>query len=699
MPKRKRRTKAPKTSRYAPLLTWFTNNPAGVWVRCAYGACTSPSLRPLIPRRDAIALGIVFAAVLLLYAASTPRTVMMEDDGIFILAAQYLGVAHPPGYPFYVLLSWLATWFPFESIAWRVHALSGLMGAVTCVCIALIVLRRSGNLLAACFAGAGLAVSEHFWSQALIADVYTTNTALVFVTLLLIQEASVQRKQWLWLAAAVGYGIGLSTHWPLWFLGTPMLAFYALAARGDFWRRSWYLIALGLLTTAALYGWMVWRSQQQPVISFLGPISSWKGFIAFVSRDVYSGVDNQIDADWVDKLLYGRYLLTQLWWQFGPLGMLVAICGVYEGVRRGFRCGVIGEIIAFLCSTVLLLIMLGFDYEPLEIAVFRPYQLVTYCIFTLWFGYGLAIIANTIGPHHRWLQGLLWSSVALSLLAVGTANARINYRANDTFAADQAQSILAMVEKNAILVTYGDFDTPQIAYLHLIEGQRPDIRLMNMNGLVLRDRIVHPLWGKDLKNNAWNAFFDRTKRPIYCTTVNPVKKAGVENLGYLYKLSPHIKPNTYQLVESEPAKIFFRQLINTPDSHDRWVDYRRNALLKKYGRYLGHLLVVYNMQPNAYIADILPLIESNYWSLVGMLDVVLRKSARPPLEWIAKRLLKAKNLARDDRNKRDVARFYYLEGLFAQKSDNMEEARMHYQKALKVEKNSPARKALQALMQ
>ncbi len=709
MPKRKRRAKARKANRSVPAaalvltqltqrLKWLAQRPPGSWLRRAFEACIAPVLAPLTVRRDAFALGGLFAATLLLYAAATPRTVMMEDDGIFILVAKYLGIAHPPGYPFYVLLSWLATWFPLESIAWRVHALSGLMGAVTCVCIAFIVLRRSANVWAACLAGGGLAVSEHFWSQALIADVYTTNTAMLFLTLLLVQEAVAQRQRWLWIAAAISYGLGLANHWPLLILATPMVLFYALAAKGDFWRRSLYLIALGLLVAAALYGWMVWRSHQSPIVNFAGSINTWEAFIRYVGRTVYSGVDQQADAGWNDKLLYGRYLLTQLWWQLSPLGALVAVCGVCVALQRGFRVGVIGEILAFACGTLLLLILLGFDYEYLEIAVFRPYQLVTYCIFALWFGYGLAAIASVIGVHRRRWRGLLWTSAVLSLLAVGVSNARINYRAADTFAADQALSILNLAEKNAIVVTFGDFDTPQLAYLHLIEGKRPDIRLMNSQGLLFQDRIVHPFWSNAAKDKAWNTFFDNTKRPIYYTIVNPVKKTGNEHHGYLYKLDADIKSGVFKIIESEPSKMLFRQLLKTPDSHDRWADYKRNSLIQQYGRYIGRMLQLRNLQPSDYIADILPKVESNYWSLMGLLQVLLPSSNDSQLAFIKPRFEKAKGLARDDRNKNHLATFYYLNGLLAQKLGDREEAKASYRQATQIQSTGPAHNALRSLM-
>ena len=74
----------------------------------------------------------VFLILLGLYAYTAPRTVTFEDDGSFIMVAEFLGIAHPPGYPLYALLAKLSTFLPLGSIAYRVHLFSAVTGAATC---------------------------------------------------------------------------------------------------------------------------------------------------------------------------------------------------------------------------------------------------------------------------------------------------------------------------------------------------------------------------------------------------------------------------------------------------------------------------------------------------------------------------------------------------------------------------------------
>src|SRR2546430_15573737 len=73
----------------------------------------------------------VALALFALYAATAPRTVALEDDGLFILSSYFLGIEHPPGYPLFIWIGHLFTYLPFGSVAYRVHLASALFGALT----------------------------------------------------------------------------------------------------------------------------------------------------------------------------------------------------------------------------------------------------------------------------------------------------------------------------------------------------------------------------------------------------------------------------------------------------------------------------------------------------------------------------------------------------------------------------------------
>src|SRR5712692_2800521 len=85
------------------------------------------------PRISRIRIGcavVAFVAALGLYAWTLAPTVTLVDSGELIVAARTLGVAHPPGFPLYVLLAHLATLVPFGSVAGRVNFASALFAAL-----------------------------------------------------------------------------------------------------------------------------------------------------------------------------------------------------------------------------------------------------------------------------------------------------------------------------------------------------------------------------------------------------------------------------------------------------------------------------------------------------------------------------------------------------------------------------------------
>ena len=78
--------------------------------------------------KRSIAAGIVFVAAFALYLKTLAPAVGPTDSGELTTAVWSLGNAHPPGFPFFLMLTHLFTWLPFGSIA--VHSRGGLPGPV-----------------------------------------------------------------------------------------------------------------------------------------------------------------------------------------------------------------------------------------------------------------------------------------------------------------------------------------------------------------------------------------------------------------------------------------------------------------------------------------------------------------------------------------------------------------------------------------
>src|SRR2546425_9800398 len=93
-------------------------------------------------RRVTFAVGLfAFGVAAAVFLTTLTPTVPFWDSGEFIAVSYILGIPHPPGTPFYVMLGRLATMVPIASIAQRVNGLSALSSALAVLFTYLVTLR------------------------------------------------------------------------------------------------------------------------------------------------------------------------------------------------------------------------------------------------------------------------------------------------------------------------------------------------------------------------------------------------------------------------------------------------------------------------------------------------------------------------------------------------------------------------------
>src|SRR5262245_24293673 len=114
-----------------------------------------------------------------------------DDGGDLITAAATLGVAHPTGYPTYLLLARLFQVLPIGNLAFRTNLLSAAsaIGAALGVRAIILELRSPdsqafASQAAAWLGGTAFGLSSLLWSQAVIAEVYTLHALGLTLSLL-----------------------------------------------------------------------------------------------------------------------------------------------------------------------------------------------------------------------------------------------------------------------------------------------------------------------------------------------------------------------------------------------------------------------------------------------------------------------------------------------------------------------------------
>lgn len=141
---------------------------------------------------------LVFLIATFVYVMTVQPTFSLWDCGEFIASAYTLGVPHPPGAPFFLLLGKLFTLIPLASdIGLRMNYLSvfasaGSVALLYLICTKVILDWRgtaesASDLLIICgssFVGAlALAFSDTFWFNALESEVYGLGTFLITLSL------------------------------------------------------------------------------------------------------------------------------------------------------------------------------------------------------------------------------------------------------------------------------------------------------------------------------------------------------------------------------------------------------------------------------------------------------------------------------------------------------------------------------------
>src|SRR5258708_28857839 len=387
---------------------------------------------PFRPKKtDWLQAGSVAAALFVLYACAAPSTVALEDDGLFILSSYFLGIEPPPGYPLFTLIGHFFTYLPFGSVPYRAHFASGLFGALPCGAGWLCARALIEGRLPAYVAALALGVSPVFWSQAIIAEVYTLNTffflALVFMGLQVCPPSSSmpasekpERSRMLpWMALV--FGLSLSNHWPLMLLIAPAFAVLLWPVRAELLSRfgalSW-LVILGLLP----YVWMVRRSWTAGPPNFDGPLEALAATIFFLSRAGCADVDHSGTAGWLDRIKFFQFFGSQLLVQFAVLGTLLAGAGFAVQWRILGRRTAAFLTIAFLMPSAFLLLLLRFDYDSFRAHIFHVYPLPAYAVCALWLGVGFA---RAMRRYARWSSYAPAAGAGL-LALIFALGARIN---------------------------------------------------------------------------------------------------------------------------------------------------------------------------------------------------------------------------------------------------------------------------------
>ena len=211
---------------------------------------------------------IVFLLTFVVYFDTMAPTVSYWDCGEFIAVSHTLGVPHPPGSPFFLLLGRIFSMIPFsEDVAFRVNIISPLVSALAVMLLYLSIVKvvthwrgkvNSSTDSLIVFGGGvsgalAFAFTDSHWFNAVEAEVYafsTFFTAIVVWLILLWNEKADEKGHERYLLI-IAYMIGLATGLHL--LNLLAIPFITLIVYFRKYKVEWKSFGINVFITAVIF--------------------------------------------------------------------------------------------------------------------------------------------------------------------------------------------------------------------------------------------------------------------------------------------------------------------------------------------------------------------------------------------------------------------------------------------------------------
>ena len=411
-----------------------------------------------------------------------PGLIALLDTPMFQFIGRVLGVPHNPGYPLYVLLTYPLALLPLGSLPYRINLFSSVLAAVTVSLVFLIARRLGCRRSLGIVAALGLAFGRVFWSQAVIAEVYTLHAAIVAAVVLLLVAWRQTRREGLFYAAIAVFAAGLGNHTTIVALA-PGIAVYALMTDRRFATRLRTLTVTAAILAAGIlqYAFILIRSQQPGVYvesraTTLGELLDVMLGRQFSDRLFAFGWQTVL-RDRLPSLL--EHVLAV---ELTLPGLMLAVAGAAWLLRHRRAEGLL------LLPIVGIVVGFAVNYRVVDTPVF-----VIPGILVLWLAAaaGAEAVAR-FGGRVRW-GGVVCSAAALILPFWNLAhNYAANDRSRDTAAATHFDALFHALPGRTALV-HEDFLVDRMVMFKLLgdeSAKRRQIELVSINPDVLRTRLA-----------------------------------------------------------------------------------------------------------------------------------------------------------------------------------------------------------------
>jgi hypothetical protein len=156
---------------------------------------------------------VVFGGALVFYISSLAPGIELWDTGEMQTDANALFIAHPTGFPLFILGGWLfAHLLPFGDPAWRVSLFAACATACAAAMLAVFTYDLTRSALVAIAAGLVFAPVSAIWLWAERADMHDLALACTAIAIVLAARAGATKSPAALTPACIAWGAALATH-------------------------------------------------------------------------------------------------------------------------------------------------------------------------------------------------------------------------------------------------------------------------------------------------------------------------------------------------------------------------------------------------------------------------------------------------------------------------------------------------------
>ena len=453
------------------------------------------------------------------------------DGGDLITAAVTGSIAHPSGYPLFLLLARLFQLLPVGTLAFRTNLMSAFFAVLTALLVYAIVYRYLLKELdeyivtiAALSSGYAIGFAPLFWSQAVITEVYTLNAFLI-VLIVYMTASLMENKQSLDRWRGILYGLAMANHLTvIFFIPIALLinSFSRIPSAEEIKIKefdiNWSSLGRQLRWTIGallIYVILPLRAMTNPVINWGRP-SNLENFWWLVSGKIYRAY--YLEVTLVSLWMRVEASASLLLHQFGILGITLGFIGAIFFYRRSklYTLTIWMAVISWGVAII---------YQTSDSYIYFIPVLIS---FSIWMGISIGYSLKSLQKYKSFLQPIFLSVLIVSLTLSTIKHWREVDASQDNRAENFVKEVFELAPENAIVFAEGDNVIFALWYFHFALEERTDL-------IVLATDLLHYDWYQESMREVYPALILQGDFPWASTVVDANSTRDICYIQYDYQ--------------------------------------------------------------------------------------------------------------------------------------------------------------------